>query len=449
MKKLLFAFALLFSFTANAQNWTRIRDEYVGTLSSTQTVPIFTPASYPASAIDTVRNIMFYRTTSTSSWRKIDGFYAATNLIQTQTNQPPQLDMGMIIVHPNGTDDTKNLKDAIALSKQTNRPIWLYGVYWCSADLIIDIDHFNLIIYGNGAAIRAKNTNAITFLNRAEPINNTQALDVGTNAAWSIQNLFLIGSQNQIGIDAGPGHGCEFDRVRFNGLNTAIVGRFQLNIEISYCYSINCINGFILTYGNWPDANNFNSQSNMPWVHGCEIVMPENGNVGISIIGNSGSLIEHCIIEGYYCVNAIELDATGSNHMKDFTVTNIHYECVRQAGNAFIKLRMTGNDVAHISNIYGQYPAIFLDVTSTSGLSYVEIAHVPWWRGKGDTSGNNGQGVMFKASNVTMHFEKNWAFNNDRTSWWEGTPLAKAGDGKEGNTIQMYGTWTINYMNPK
>lgn len=171
------------------------------------------------------------------------------------------------------------------------------------------------------------------------------------------------------------------------------------------------------------------------------------GNVGFKIEQASGVNVSNCIIEGFGCTRGIDWDATGSTVVKDFGVFNTHFECVNGASDSFIRLRMTGNDVVTIDKCFGQHPAKFLDASSSSGLSYIEIGHVTWWRGKGDTTGSNGQGKMFTTNNVTIHFEKNHAFNNVNANMWEGTAPVNAG--AEGQTIQAYHTYTINYINPK
>ena len=110
--------------------------------------------------------------------------------------------------------------------------------------------------------------------------------------------------------------------------------------------------------------------------------------------------------------NGINFDGKGATVVKDFTVENVHFECVNGATNAFLKVSILGGTVT-VNKVFGQHASMFLDATSGSGLGFISIANVPWWVSK--------SGKFFKTSNISMHFDRNEAFRGLNASMWEGT----------------------------
>lgn len=341
-----------------------------------------------------------------------------------------------IVVVPNGTDDTNNLQAAIQASKDYGKSIELYGKYKTTRDVTIDKDHLNLVIDSKLATIEGFG------IKRIKPTDNNEALNTMVTAKYIVGALKFKGGS----FEPGPSYGSHYSDLSFEGASSFLKLQFSLGTKVDNPYFTNCNKGLIIDYGDWSGANNFNSQSNSTTVNGGRFYGHSSSEVGIGIYAASGCSVKDFIIEGEYVKTGIDWDAKGSSVVKDFSIERVHYECPK-GGDQFIKLRMTGNDIITIKKCFGQYPVKFLDASSTSGLSYIEIAHIPWWRGKGDTSGSNGQGKMFSTNNVTLHFEKNHAFNNVNANMWEGAPATPAG--AEGTTIQAYHTYTVNYINPK
>lgn len=339
-----------------------------------------------------------------------------------------------IVVVPTGVDDTSNLMQAVQAQKSSGKVIELYGRY--KGNIQIEKDNHVLFIKGNGATFEGN-------IKRVKPSTNTEALDTMVAAKYNVSDLNILGT-----FEPGPSYGSTYSNLTFKGASSLFNLQFSLGTQIYNPYFINCNKGLIVGYGDWSGANNFNSQSNHTQILGGRFYGHSGSETAIGVYAASGCSVKNFIIEGVRVGNGIDWDAKGSSVVKDFTVENVHYECAApQATDNFIKARMTGNDIITINKCFGQYPVKFLDASSSSGLSYIEIGGVTWWRGKGDTSGSNGQGKMFTTNNVTLHFEKNHAFNNVNANMWEGTAPKFAGS--EGTTIQEYHTYTVNYINPK
>jgi hypothetical protein len=318
-----------------------------------------------------------------------------------------------IVVVPNGVDDTTNLQNAINQSKLNGKPIELYGTYRISNGLNVDKDHKYLVIKGNMALIRSINTNAFTFIKRVNPTDNSDALNNMVDSMWLIDGIRMQGAQNQKGIEPGPSYGSSFTNLYFNSMQTGLHLRFCLAANVFNTYYINCINGLIIDIGNWPNANNFNSQSNHTTVNKARVFAPSNGNVGIGVYACSGVTIENSILEGFRLVNGIDFDGLGSTVVKDFTIRNTHFECSQGASNAFIKFRILGGTMT-IDKCFGQYATLFMDASSSSGLGFVRVENVPWWV-------PNASGKYFRTSNIALDFKYNEAFRGINASMWDGT----------------------------
>jgi hypothetical protein len=282
-----------------------------------------------------------------------------------------------IEVIPNGIDDTTALQNAVNLAKTTGRPIYLAGVYKISNTINLDKDTYKITIHGNQAKILALNSTFTTFFKKATPVDNSAAL-LMTNSRYEINNIYLQGSSNQIGLDLGPSYGSSYCGVWGDGLKEVIHLRFALRTKVDNCFAINCVNGFIADIGNWTGANNSNSQSNHTTFINCRCYMPANGQVAFGIYGCSGAVIEDCIIEGHTVTNGIFFDSQNSTVVRDCTVRNVHFECVYGASNAFIKAHI-GAGIFTLDKAYGQYAATLLDVSTITDFAVAKISNIPWW----------------------------------------------------------------------
>ena len=433
------------SLSANAQLGEKIRDSYI-----TRGKPTTNPATFPTIAVDTLTApwTVYKKQTSGSQWVPVSGYYETLyGSVDSMPAKGPDAQPFITYV-PSGTDDRSALQSAFDAAGIQGRSLYLWSLtYKLTNAVFIDKFCIKLIVEGNLATIEATTSNPFTLLDRENPVNNNEALNGMVGAQYIIKNLRFKGFNSQVGFEPGPSHSSLYEGLRFTGLGTGCHLRFALNTDVTRCFFENSVNGLLIGYGDWQDATNFNSQSNHTRVDKCEFYMPSNGNVACGFYGVSGSGIYNSIIEGYKCVYGILFDGMESNVVKDFTIENIHFECPQGASGAFIKTRLAGGIIT-IDKCFGQYASMFLDASSTSGLCYVEVAHVPWWVGQGG-DGGNGTGKCFRTSNIALHLEKNHAFNRPVASMWDGAMPTPAGNPpNEGNTLANYHTYTINRINP-
>jgi len=367
-----------------------------------------------------------------------------------------------IIIIPSGADDTQQWRSAVASAKLSNKAIYPFGTSRVSGEVTADIDHFNLAIVGNNAKVLITSTNPMTFLKRKDPVDNTQALNIGTFARWRITDLIITGNSNQIGIDCGPAYNTIISGCYFDGLQRGIWAKFGLWSKFTDNMYVNCYDGIIIDIGNWPNATNFNSQSNSCEVTGryygnsaamaaIRAAHPNyreeldayfasvadgtnrtapgqdiyskiqaitssyrvaSGGVAFGFYGVSGAWLHDFIVEGVSAAAAVDFDGLGSTVVKDFTVDRGHIESVNGFSTAAFNIRILGGAIT-INKVFGQYPAIFMNASSTSGLANIIVENVPWWVPK--------NGKYFVTSNISQHFDRCEAFRDITASWWEGT----------------------------
>lgn len=371
-----------------------------------------------------------------------------------------------IILQPTGGDDTQLWKSKIAEAKTTNKAIYPFGTSRISSDLIVDLDHFDFTIIANGARILITASGPMTAIKRRQPVNNSEALNVGTFAKWRITGLTIIGNQNQNGIDCGPQYNANISGNYFDGLKRPIWAKFALWSKFLDNMFVNCYDGCIVDVGDWPDATNFNSQSNSCEVTGryygnsavlaaVREAIPDykellhkqfskeagvsgeriydvyseiqkitsanrvtSGGVAFGFYGVSGAWLHDFIVEGVSAGAAVDFDGLGSPVVKDGTIERGHIEMVNGFTAAAINIRILGGTVT-VDKIFGQYPAMFMDASSTSGIGYVQVSNVPWWVPK--------SGKYFKTSNISLDFTYNEAFRGINSSMWEGTAASLCG----------------------
>lgn len=364
-----------------------------------------------------------------------------------------------IVLQPTGGDDTQIWRTAIASAKATSRSIYPFGTFKISGELSVDLDHFNFAIVGNqNAKLMVTTSSPITVIKRRTPVDNSEALNIGTFAKWQITGLTIQGFSNQIGIDCGPAYNTNISNNYFDGLKRGIWAKFALWSKFVDNMYINCYDGIIIDIGDWPNATNYNSQSNSCEVSGRyygnsaamsaireafpnyrELLQKQfsakegervidiysqiqnlvstqrvtAGGVAFGFYGVSGIWLHDFIVEGVSAGAAVDFDGLGSPVVKDFTVERGHIESVQGFSTSAINIRILSGTIT-IDKIFGQYPAIFLQAESTTGLANIEVSNVPYWVPK--------NGKYFKTTNISQHYYKNEAFRGINSTFWDGTP---------------------------
>ena len=184
---------------------------------------------------------------------------------------------------------------------------------------------------------------------------------------------------NRIAFDLGPTYNSIYRGIDCFNMAEAVHLRFALNTEIDMCTATNCLRGWTADMGNWKGASNSNSQSNHTTFNHCRFYAAEQSDYAFGVYASSGCTVSNCIIEGEQVRVGCDFNAKGSPVVKDFLVTNVHFEAVNGAKEAFIRLRMQGG-IAVIDRVFGQYPAYLVDAEAANGTHcFVEVAHVAYW----------------------------------------------------------------------
>lgn len=307
-------------------------------------------------------------------------------------------------------DDDVSMNAAILANQSNNKPIYLVGNVTTGL-IAVPKTSYRLTIIGYGSKWNVK-SGAAGALKRTMPTNNSDANEYIV-ARFIIEGIEFKGSQNQIALDLGASYMSAYRDLKFDGFLEAIHLRFALRTLIENCEAVNCVNGFIADMGNWTGADNANSQSNHTTFTDCRAYMPSNGQVAYGIYAASGCVVRDCIIEGFVVSKGIDFNGRNSNVVKDFTIENVHFECVNGSTVAFINIESFAGGTVTINKAFGQHASMFLKANSTSGLGFVDISNVPWWVAKG--------GKYFNTSNITLNFKYNEAFRGINASMWEGT----------------------------
>lgn len=419
MKKTITISIILFVAYFAAMAQPKVRDEYFNVTGK----PTFIGSTIGSYAVD-YNNKQVWRSTSTQSaaWtletnQNIINMYLGVPGAKGDPGTPgrdgvcpscpPTSGGGMsfpynIVV---GTgDDAATMNAAIAANVSNNKPIYLVGNI-NTGILTVPNNAFRLTIIGYGSKWYGG-------LKRTTPANNGEANEYIV-ARFIIEGIEFVGSQNQVALDLGASYMSAYRDLKFDGFLEAIHLRFALRTLIENCEAVNCVNGFIADMGNWTGADNANSQSNHTTMVDCRAYMPSNGQVAYGIYAASGCVVRDCIIEGFVVSKGIDFNGRNSNVVKDFTIENVHFECINGSTVAFINIESFAGGTVTINKAFGQHASMFLKANSTSGLGFVDISNVPWWVAKG--------GKYFNTSNISLNFKYNEAFRGINASMWEGT----------------------------
>lgn len=305
-----------------------------------------------------------------------------------------------IVVVASGSDDLAQTQSAIQQNASTSKPIVFVGNCKTSGQATVAKENYKLTMIFLGATYISTNSNAFTFFKRTMPTDNSDA-NIYVVAQFIIQGGYFQGKSNQNLFDLGPSYNSHYYDFEADGFNEVVRLRFALNTTVDNVEAVNCLNPFIAGIGNWPGASNSNSQSNHTGFDHCRAYMPNGGGVAFYFFAVSGGSVTNGIIEGGSVVNGIFFDSNNSNVVRDATIENVHFECVNGASNAFIKLNYGAGTIT-INKAYGQYSALFLDVTSATNFTIVDISNLPWWVLKSGKLIKRSGDVTLKLDNIIV-----------------------------------------------
>lgn len=300
--------------------------------------------------------------------------------------------------------DWANLQYGIYLANIKKKQLITVGKF--HTDKTLDIGRYTYALNWDGytqTEIITQNNLAYQIIGRPDPVSDADANQY-IQATYTIKNIKIRGGNAQVAFAPGPSYSSVYESIRVNGAKTAIHLRFSLNTWLLNCDAGNVTNGFIIDYGNWPDATTSNSQSNQTTFWHCH-VGGGDGDVGFGIYASSGVGMYHCIVEGTRKKKAIDFDFKGSTNVKDFTVVNFHVELVNgnsgaASGEAFINIRCTGK--VTIDGVYSQYPGCFINAGSGSaGQLVIVVKSVTWVVEPSDGK------LFYNAGNTLWQFYEN------------------------------------------
>ena len=283
-----------------------------------------------------------------------------------------------IVVVGSGGDDRAVIQAAFNQNAIDNRPVYFVGKIYHSGEMTISKSCWRLTIMAYGATVRSLNSNTYTWFKRATPVDQSEALNLQINAKFFIYGGDFFGLGNQSLYDLGPSTDSRYQDISAENFNEVVRLRFSLNTTLENVSATGCVNPFIAGTGNWPGADNANSQSNHTSFNHCNCYMPMNGNIAFLIFAASGTSVTNSIIEGFSVNYGIFFDSNKSNVVRDATIENVHFECAAGAYGAFIKMNYAAGCIT-INKCYGQYPALFLDMITSTEFTTCEISNVPWF----------------------------------------------------------------------
>lgn len=307
----------------------------------------------------------------------------------------------IVVVGANTGNDDAAIIAAFADNKTSGKPILFSGTI-TSGEISVPMDQYRLTLLLWGATINVRST-ATAWLKRTIPTNNKQALDFYSPAQFIIKGGRINGAVNQVCFDLGASYMSRYEDTKIIGFKTAIHLRFALRTRIENVMAENCLNGFLVDIGNWPDASytSSNAQSNQTTIVDCRVdyqIANASGDVAIGVYGCSGVVVENFICEGAKYKRAIDKDFKMCPNDKDFTARNLHLEGIygnagAGTGEAYIYIRLVG--VAHIDGVYSQYGGCFIDAGGQPGELDLHIEHCSWLVSKNNKLFNNAGGVRW------------------------------------------------------
>lgn len=278
-----------------------------------------------------------------------------------------------------------------------------YGTYYFNKGVNVPfMKHLDV----SGGIFWSSNLNTYTFFYRPMPTDGNDAMIKAIyKIYWS--NMTFMGNGNTMAntaIDINACFGARYDNIVVENMYAAINLTFQINVLVSNCYATGCVRGWTCDY--IPTLNPAIYQSNHVEFYGCRFYgLDRNGTVSGSeyafkFVAVSGCKVTHSIIEGKSVQNGILFDGQNSTVVKDFTVSNTHFECEKGADNAFLKVNMR-EGIVKVSCTFGQYATLLADINAQAGVVSVVIEDMPYFVGRAD-------GKYFKSAGQCQ-----WAFRNN------------------------------------
>lgn len=439
MKKLSSALLMLMLLSTGAfsqSTYSKFRDEYYG-----KGIPVFTPATYPSFAVDTLARKVYRKMNSSSMWMEMDGWLKDVYLPADETTPPPPTNPMEILVpylcpqafgaigedktfaqigwtqekinntYPGITVTTSDNVDWAAVQycfykqKIEGKAIFWYGnLYMGNDDVVLAKELLSSSVYGGMANIFSR---AATVFRRETPADNGQANVMITNAQYHWQD-FAIRCQNnltQTGIRLFSVYPVRMECVKVYNANRGFNMIFCLQGVMESCEANTCNDGFYLEDGTtYYTTTKDWSQNNVFKFESCRAYMPTSGRYGFYVGSSNTVYNNNPVIEGFHCNSAIFVNGNNSTTVKGTTILGAHVEVTgtiyqgayiqNPIDVAAFNIELAGG-TAIIIDPYGQHPCKMVRIKATQGYIYAVIQWCQWWESR--TSGvANPSGKMFE-----------------------------------------------------
>jgi len=237
-----------------------------------------------------------------------------------------------------------------------------------------------------------------------------------TNRTFILNNVNFYNQAN-IGLLIEGSHRSTFNNLSF--YNCRVGAKFILCLE-GYATQLQTHQtkdtGVFVGYGNCNGCTNYNSQSNNFRIEGFR---DYGTGKGIALIykGVSGGVVTSLTNEGHGRDVFLQVDASGSNFMKDFTASHFHIECFNQT--AVIEAKPNGSKF-YFSDFFPQAANTIISAKGLGSIYVQSIYYIPTNGNKfQNLSGESGslwwQFTDCEATNRTIYNDANWIIGNGST----------------------------------
>lgn len=277
--------------------------------------------------------------------------------------------------------------------------------------------HLNLM----GNTLFDNSANGLTYLIGRKPANQSEALNVMQSWAFIIENGALRGKGATVTgtlLDLGATFNSVAKNLRCDNAKKAIHYKFCLMGRIEQVVTTSISEeSFFIDRGDWPDATNFNSQSNHSKIESCRVFNRGGNFAAFRVQGCSGIEICNSISEGGDPQWHVHFNSQASTVVKDFKLKTLHLESKSTSGGVYVRI---SSGFANIESVYSQYDNNLFVAESAGGPVEMHISYVPWL-----TSGTKFQSIGTTRWTFTDCFDGGNLFNASR--YWVNNTLPTSG----------------------
>jgi hypothetical protein len=241
----------------------------------------------------------------------------------------------------------------------------LYGDYYVDSSFYM-LKYDDVRVIGN-AMIHTTNSNKFDVMTSAAPTDLNDAIKMESRSISMEGVKFQVsGAQTAFRPYASFYTYVQGCKVFGDGRGMAINLEFNLSAYLLDCEANNLLDGFNVSHGGFPSANQDNSQSNYTTLYNCRCFTVSH--IGFNILQSYGVKLNSCIVEGNNSIyQAVNFDANLNTNVKDFTINTFHFEQTGGATDAIVNL-YTRDAIVYITDFNIKYnTSVAIAATSKTG----------------------------------------------------------------------------------